>query len=67
MSDSDDTNPETRKPDTGLSEPAMSPSEARAGTIDARDGEGSVGYRIAAMIGMFLLALVAIVIWYYGR
>jgi hypothetical protein len=40
---------------------------ARSIPNDPPAGEGSVGYRIAAMVAMFLLALVAIVIWYYGR
>jgi hypothetical protein len=30
-------------------------------------GEGSVGYRIAAMVAMFLLALAGILFWYFGR
>jgi cobalamin biosynthesis Mg chelatase CobN len=36
-------------------------------SIDAASGEGSVGYRIAAMLAMFLLAIAALVIWYFGR
>jgi hypothetical protein len=67
LADSDDTKPETRELDTALSAPAMSPAEARGGTLDARDGEGSVGYRIAIMVAMFLLALVTMLIWYYKR
>jgi hypothetical protein len=30
-------------------------------------GEGSIGYRIAAMVAMFLLALAGILFWYFGR
>jgi hypothetical protein len=30
-------------------------------------GEGSVGYRIAAMIAMLLLALAGILFWFFGR
>jgi hypothetical protein len=50
-----------------LSEPVTSRAEAHSTLDNVRDGEGSVGYRIAAMIAMFLLALVAIVIWYYAH
>jgi hypothetical protein len=53
--------------DAGLPKDATILAEAPSTTNDAEDGEGSVGYRIAAMVAMFLLALVAIVIWYYGR
>ncbi len=49
---------------TDLSGPATSRAEP---SNNARVGEGSVGYRIAAMVAMFLLALVAIVIWYHGH
>ena len=54
-----------RDADTGL--PPSSGAEPRSTSGDAHYGEGSVGYRIAAMLAMFLLALVAIVIWYYGH
>jgi hypothetical protein len=69
ISDSDTVKPEipASDADTGLPEPLPSGVEPRSASGDAHDGEGSVGYRIAAMFAMFLLALVAIVIWYYGH
>jgi len=59
--------PEVSAGKADLSRPAISRAEAQSTSNNARDGEGSVGYRIAAMVAMFLLALVAIVIWYYGH
>jgi hypothetical protein len=64
VSDADFVKSEVPAGNTDLSSPATSRAEA---SHNARDGEGSVGYRIAAMVAMFLLALVAIVIWYYGH
>jgi hypothetical protein len=64
VSDADFVKSEVPASNTDLSGPATSRAEA---SHNARDGEGSVGYRIAAMVAMFLLALVAIVIWYYGH
>lgn len=34
---------------------------------EAQRREGSVGYRIAAMVAMLLLALAGILFWYFGR
>jgi hypothetical protein len=34
---------------------------------EAPSGEGSVGYRIAAMVAMFLLALAGFLFWYFTR
>lgn len=42
-------------------------AEVHSTSNDAADGEGSVRYRIAAMVAMFLLAVVTMVIWYFGR
>jgi len=42
-----------------------SPDEARPFTESA--GDGSIAYRVAAMIAMLLLAIVALVVWYYSR
>jgi hypothetical protein len=53
--------------DAGAEKDSTNPAESRSTLNDARHGEGSVGYRIAAMVAMFLLAIVAIVIWYFGR
>jgi hypothetical protein len=53
--------------DAGAQPDSTNRAEARANSHEAQKGEGSVGYRIAAMVAMFLLALGAIVIWYFGR
>lgn len=42
-------------------------AEARATSSDRQAGEGSIGYRIAAMVAMFLLALAGFLFWYFGR
>jgi hypothetical protein len=42
-------------------------ADARSTSDSEQNGEGSVGYRIAAMIAMFLLALLTMVIWYFSR
>jgi hypothetical protein len=48
--------------------PAVAPSVvAERPSVNARTSEGSVGYRIAAMVAMFLLALATIVFWHYAR
>ena len=41
--------------------------EAYATSDEGQRSEGSVGYRIAAMVAMFLLALAGILFWYFGR
>jgi hypothetical protein len=53
------------KKDVG--QPAVTPKLEAAPLDESPAGEGSVGYRIAAMVAMFLLALVTMVIWYYSR
>jgi pimeloyl-ACP methyl ester carboxylesterase/tRNA A-37 threonylcarbamoyl transferase component Bud32 len=55
----------TVAPETSGSRDAVTVSGAPAWA--EQRGEGSVGYRIAAMVAMFLLALLAIIIWFYGR
>jgi hypothetical protein len=67
VSDADFVESEVAAGKADLSGPAASRAEGHSTSNNARDGEGSVGYRIAAMVAMFLLALVAIVIWYYGH
>jgi hypothetical protein len=47
-----------------LERPA-SPEEARPSNVSA--GDGSIAYRVAAMIAMLLLAIAALVVWYYFR
>jgi hypothetical protein len=54
-----------RDRDAGL--PADGVNDARSTSDGGQNGEGSVGYRIAAMIAMFLLALFTMVIWYFSR
>jgi hypothetical protein len=51
--------------DAGL--PADGVADAHSTSDSEQNGEGSVGYRIAAMIAMFLLALLTMVIWYFSR
>lgn len=46
--------------ETNSAEPQPSPS-------DAHTGEGSVGYRVAALIGMLILAITALGVWLYFR
>jgi serine/threonine protein kinase/pimeloyl-ACP methyl ester carboxylesterase len=60
---------ETRKGDQDLSFPKGERFSADAGLAsnESQRGEGSVGYRIAAMVAMFLLALAGILFWYFGR
>ena len=57
----------TSAPDREITATVRTLDPAHPTSWAAQDGEGSVGYRIAAMVAMLLLALVAIVIWYYGR
>ncbi|MDX6558391.1 MAG: hypothetical protein QOF72_1440 [Blastocatellia bacterium] len=58
---------ETGDRDAGLPANTTGVADARSTSDSEQRGEGSVGYRIAAMVAMFLLALVTIVIWYFGR
>jgi hypothetical protein len=53
--------------DRDLSEDATGLPDPRATSSDAPIGEGSMGYRIAAMIAMLLLALAALGIWLFFR
>lgn len=57
----------TSKADAGVSEQPTSPGEADPTPGDNQPGEGSIRYRVAAMIAMLLLALAALGIWYFGR
>jgi len=41
--------------------------EARATSSEGPAGEGSIGYRIVAMVAMFLLALAGFLFWFFGR
>jgi hypothetical protein len=50
-----------------LPEEATSPADPRTTSSNTPAGEGSIGYRIAAMIAMLLLALTALGIWFYFR
>jgi len=69
VSDPSATKPEVVTADNDDGQPGTVTSlfEARPTSNGEPYAEGSVGYRIAAMVAMFLLALVAMVIWYYGR
>ena len=53
--------------DVGLSEQPTSLAEARPTSTDTQTGEGSVRYRIAALMAMLLLAVASLGIWYYFR
>jgi hypothetical protein len=64
---SDTAKPEVETGDRDAGLPANTTGDARSTSDSEQRGEGSVGYRIAAMVAMFLLALVTIVIWYFGR
>ena len=46
---------------------ASSLADPRATSSNAPAGEGSIRYRIGALIAMLLLALAALVIWFYLR
>jgi len=50
-----------------LSEQETSLAEPRPTSDEGRLGEGSIRYRVAAMVAMLLLALVTLCIWYFGR
>jgi len=57
----------TSNADAGVSEQPTSPGEAGPTPGEDQPGEGSIRYRVAAMIAMLLLALAALGIWYFGR
>jgi hypothetical protein len=42
-------------------------SDPRANSSESPAPDGSVGYRIAALIAMVLLALATLIIWFYLR
>ena len=46
---------------------ATIPAEARSTSSEGPAGEGSIGYRIAAMVAMFLLALAGFLFWFLSR
>jgi hypothetical protein len=50
-----------------LSEASSSGDEPRAASGNIGAGEGSIGYRIAALIAMLLLAVIALANWVYLR
>jgi eukaryotic-like serine/threonine-protein kinase len=64
-----DINPEiaTSNADVGLSEQPTSLADARPTSTDTHIGEGSIRYRIAALVAMLLLAVATLGIWYYFR
>ena len=43
------------------------PTEADSTFDEPQPGEGSVRYRIAVMVAMFLLALAGFLFWFFGR
>lgn len=51
--------------EVALSEQATSLAEQRPTRSDGHVPDGSVRYRVAALIGMLLLALAALAVWYY--
>ena len=53
--------------DDDLPKDATIPAEARATSSEGPAGEGSIGYRIAAMVAMFLLALAGFLFWFFSR
>ena len=53
--------------DVAVSKDEQFENAASSASNEAQRGEGSVGYRIAAMVAMFLLALAGILFWYFGR
>jgi hypothetical protein len=50
-----------------LSKTASSGDERQAALGSIPAGEGSIRYRIAALIAMLLLALIGLAIWFYLR
>ena len=53
--------------DDDLPKEATIQAEARATSSEGQVGEGSIGYRIAAMVAMFLLALAGFLFWFFSR
>jgi hypothetical protein len=53
--------------DLALPGPERFSEAAGSGWNDGPRGEGSVGYRIAAMVAMLLLALAGVLFWFFGR
>jgi serine/threonine protein kinase/pimeloyl-ACP methyl ester carboxylesterase len=53
--------------DLTLSKDEQFPTEAGSTPGERQRGEGSVSYRIAAMIAMFLLALAGFLFWFFSR
>jgi hypothetical protein len=56
-----------RDEDVAFSKDDKSQTAASSPSNETQHSEGSVGYRIAAMVAMFLLALAGILFWYFGR
>jgi len=54
-------------PNRDSSSAATSLADPRVTSSNAPAGEGSIRYRIAALIAMLFLALAALVIWFYLR
>jgi hypothetical protein len=52
---------------SGLPEEGDGLGDPRPMSEADRSSEGSIRYRIAAMVAMLLLALVTLCIWYFGR
>lgn len=51
--------------DVALSEQATSLTEPRPTASDARAGDGSIRYRVTALIAMLILAIGTLGVWYY--
>jgi hypothetical protein len=58
---------ETGNQRPGLPKDGTVSDEVFRSADEEQRGEGSVGYRIAAMVAMFLLALAGMLFWYFGR
>ena len=50
-----------------LAKHEQDPTEAGSTFDEPQRGEGSVRYRIAVMVAMFLLALAGFLFWFFGR
>jgi hypothetical protein len=57
----------SNRDDVAFSKAEQSQTASGPPSNEAQRSEGSVGYRIAAMVAMFLLALAGILFWYFGR
>jgi serine/threonine protein kinase/pimeloyl-ACP methyl ester carboxylesterase/tetratricopeptide (TPR) repeat protein len=55
----------TKEPDVDLSEQATSVTEPRPTRSDGHTPDGSIRYRIGALVAMLVLAVGALGIWYY--